>query len=224
MRTLVERGGLGRSICIALIRTGTPGLAQFSPASELGFVGAIHVSCQSVMSENPYEQLNATDTESHHNCVFMWLKLILWQVSMLLAFFGLGAVFGLVASVLAGFAFVPEPSSGLSYGQQFAFITVPACTLLGAAIGFSLGLAYFKQRIIAAVSLIATSSIGWLVTSSQWDSQLRNYGPDQSEVVLYYPPTGMCILSVCVAVWILIHRAVNRRRGTETEHSHATER
>lgn len=126
-------------------------------------------------------------------------------VCVLLSMFGGG--FGFVASIVFGLV-GESPTAGtptLSYGQQFGLIIVPLCTLVGAGIGFAAGIAYARCFRTAVFLLLAISLSGWAATSAMWNSQIANYGRDPSEVVLYYPPSGMCVLALCTAVAICLH-------------------
>ncbi|GAB5407088.1 MAG: hypothetical protein Aurels2KO_53190 [Aureliella sp.] len=132
----------------------------------------------------------------------------------------IGGGVGLAASVFGGFALESHVESTrpdgptLSYGQQFGLTIVPLCVLIGSAIGFSIAVAFLRYPIVAIVLQLVISMLGWMATSSMWNSQIADYGSDPSEIVLYYPPTGMCILALCVAggtLFTLIVRASIRR-------------
>ena len=158
-------------------------------------------------------QLMPTRTPTESRTAFVATLLIMLTV--------IGGGVGLAASVFGGLGLESHAEStrpdgpSLSYGQQFGLIIVPLCALIGSAIGFSLAVAFLRYPIVAIILLLVISMLGWATTSSMWNSQIAEYGPDPSEVVLYYPPTGMCILALFVAgitllTWIvktLIRRA-----------------
>lgn len=88
----------------------------------------------------------------------------------------------------------------LSYGQAFALGTVPICTLLGAAIGFAFSFSLLGNFKLAAAFLFAVSAVGWSLTSDLWSSQIEQHGPDPTEIILYYPPTTLCLIAVGLSV------------------------
>ncbi len=102
----------------------------------------------------------------------------------------------------------------LSYGQQVGMMIVPLCTLIGAAIGFSIAVAFFRYPRLAIILLLTTFFVGWGIRSTTWNSQIANNGPDPSEVVLSYPPMSMCMLAVCVSGVILLWGIVKNHIAT----------
>ena len=135
--------------------------------------------------------------------------------TLLILLTALGGGVGLAGSILGGLALESHVESTrpagpvLSHGQQFGLMIVPLCTLIGAAIGFSIAVAFVRYAILAIILLLITSFVGWRTTTAMWDSQISEYGPDPSEVVLYYPPTTMWILALCVSGAILLWLIVN---------------
>ncbi len=144
----------------------------------------------------------------------------------LILFTVIGGAAGLAGSIFGGLALELHVASTrpagpvLSYGQQFGMMIVPLCTLIGAAIGFSVALAFSRYPILAIILLLTTSFVGWGITGAMWNSQVADYGPDPSEVVLYYPPTAMCILAVCasgvVLVWMIFKTTLRIARPVAT--------
>ena len=61
------------------------------------------------------------------------------------------------------------------------------------------------ERLLLLVALIGTATILRI-----WHQQIAQYGPDPSEMVLFYPPLVLCALaafgSVCVAAMGVAHR------------------
>ena len=133
---------------------------------------------------------------------FVWTPLILFTI--------VGGGIGVVGSIVGGLSLesyvesIRPPGPVLSYGQMFGLIIVPLCTLIGAATGFAVGVACFRQRMLSIFLLLGTAFIGWEMTSSMWTSQISEYGPDPSEAVLFFPPLAMCIVALGAAAFICV--------------------
>jgi pimeloyl-ACP methyl ester carboxylesterase len=116
---------------------------------------------------------------------------------------GLGGFFGSVGYIVAALLLEARSEFAgprLSYGQQFGLISLPLCTLMGAALGFGIALSLARRYLISVVLLVLAALIGWGIVTSMWNEQIARYGRDPSEVVLYYPPLGISILSLAVAL------------------------
>ena len=138
-----------------------------------------------------------------------------------LAFLGLPMIGGIVG--FAGYIFAStilekrdtttEPF--LSYGQQAVLISLPMCTLMNAATGLGIAFKIAGQYVSSVLLLLAVSLCGWAINNSLWNDQIRRYGPDPSEAVLYYPPlacSGIALFTaVIVAVWATL---ANRKQVT----------
>jgi hypothetical protein len=130
-----------------------------------------------------------------------------WRVVLLVALPILGAIFGFIFSITAGFASesarelnVPR----LSYGQAWGLFTLPLCTLTGAAIGLGFSLALSRQ-FVWSVSLLVAVSLGCFEINRQlWNDQIASYGPDPSEAVLYHPPQTLAILAFISALLVIL--------------------
>ncbi|MBM3965966.1 MAG: hypothetical protein FJ308_13020 [Planctomycetes bacterium] len=80
----------------------------------------------------------------------------------------------------------------LSYGQEAGLFSLPLCTVVGAATGFSVAISIMHRHLIAISMLIAVGVLGSGVVASMWSGQISRYGRDPSEVVLYYVPMAAC--------------------------------
>ncbi len=125
----------------------------------------------------------------------------------------LGGVTGfagyIVASGIIEKVYMQHSGDYLTYTQQAGFIILPLCTLLGAAIGFSIAPAFVGRFIVSSILLIVTSLCGTAIVVAMWISQIATYGRDPSEVVLYYPPLCYCAAAFVVAVGMLAARAAH---------------
>ena len=87
----------------------------------------------------------------------------------------------------------------LSYGQQAGLISLPICTMIGAAIGFGVSLSLARRYLFSIVLLLFVWLCGCGIVNSMWNDQIARYGRDPSEVVLYYPPLAFSILALIAA-------------------------
>lgn len=116
-----------------------------------------------------------------------------------------GGVTGFVGYLLAASILDTRDTSAepyLSYGQQAALISLPMCTLTIAAIGLGLAFAVYGQFKISIILLLLVSLSVRTVNNSNWNYQIRTYGPDPSEAVLYYPPLACSGMALLTAVTI----------------------
>ena len=95
---------------------------------------------------------------------------------------------------------VPPNTPSLSYGQEFAFIMLPLAVLFGAAIGSSLALGRIGRKLWCAGGLFISTLVVWGTVSSLWVSQVKQYGRDASEVVLYAPFLAVSVVALIVAL------------------------
>lgn len=116
-----------------------------------------------------------------------------------------GCGIGAAVSILGGMSIeswaesVGRYEPQITYGQQFGMIIVPMCVAIGAATGFSAAVGCLRRPLLAVIMLAIIAVSGWALISSMWNSQIAEYGSDQSEMVLYYPPTAMCLIALGVA-------------------------
>jgi hypothetical protein len=103
----------------------------------------------------------------------------------------------------------------LSYGQQAGIISLPMCTLICAATGLGIAFTISRQYVTSVLLLLAVSLCGWAINNSLWNDQIKRYGPDPSEAVLYYPPlacSGIALsTAVIIAAWSTL---ANRKQVT----------
>ncbi len=133
-----------------------------------------------------------------------------------LAYWGLpmiGGIAGFVGYIFASITLECHDTateSILSYGQQAGLISLPMCTLISTATGFGIALTISRQYVTSVLLLLAVAFCGWAINNSLWNDQIKRYGPDQSEVVLYYPPlacSGLALFSaMAVAAWATLAR------------------
>ena len=138
-----------------------------------------------------------------------------------LAFLGLpmiGGIAGFVGYIFASITLEDRDTATepiLSYGQQAGLISLPMCTLMSAATGLGIAFKIARQYVTSVLLLLAVSLCGWAITNSLWNDQIRRYGPDPSEAVLYYPPlacSGIALFTaVIVAAWAAL---ANRKQIT----------
>jgi hypothetical protein len=108
----------------------------------------------------------------------------------------------------------------LSYGQQAGLISLPICTIIGAAIGLGVSLAFAGRYLVAIVLLILMWLSSWRIMNSMWSDQILRYGRDPSEAVLYFPPIAFSFLALLVALIIgsvagAQRRAKSRDNGSQ---------
>jgi len=128
-----------------------------------------------------------------------------------LAFFGLpmiGGIAGFVGYIFATTILENRDTTTdpvLSYGQQAGLISLPMCTLISAATGLGVAFTIARQYVTSVLLLLVVSLCGWATNNSLWNDQIKRYGPDPSEAVLYYPPlvcSGIALFTaVIVAAW-----------------------
>jgi hypothetical protein len=130
-----------------------------------------------------------------------------WRVVLLVALPILGAIFGFLFSITAGFASesarelnVPR----LSYGQAWGLFTLPLCTLTGAAIGLGFSLALCRQFVWSVSLLVAVSLSCFGINWQLWNDQIVQYGRDPSEAVLFHPPHTLAILAFVGALLVVL--------------------
>lgn len=103
----------------------------------------------------------------------------------------------------------------LSYGQQAVLVSLPLCTLTSAVIGLGLAFAMARKYVMSISLLLAVSLCSWAINNSYWNDQIKRYGPDPSEAVLYYPPlacSGIAILiAAIVATWSFVTRHCDKQ-------------
>lgn len=125
-----------------------------------------------------------------------------------LAFLGLPMIGGIVgfigylfaSTILDNREVTTEPS--LSYGQQAGLISLPMCTFISAATGLGIAFTITRQYVTSVLILLVVSLCGWAINHSLWSAQVRRYGPDPSEAVLYYPPLACSGIALCIAVMV----------------------
>jgi hypothetical protein len=126
----------------------------------------------------------------------------------------LGGVFGFggcifAASMIESRNTATEPI--LSYGQQFGLISLPICTMIGAAIGLGFAFLVARRYAVSILLLLLVSLAGWNLNNSFWNDQIARYGRDQSEAVLYYPPLAFSGLAFFSAVLVAFIAAAKRQ-------------
>ncbi len=128
-----------------------------------------------------------------------------------LAYLGLpmiGGIAGFVGYIFASITLEDRDTATepiLSYGQQAGLISLPMCTLISAATGLGVAFTIGRQYVTSVLLLLAVAFCGWAINNSLWNDQIKRYGPDPSEVVLYYPPlacSGFALFTaMVVAAW-----------------------
>ena len=111
----------------------------------------------------------------------------------------LGAFLGFAGYIAVAFLLEArnEPlSPTLSYGQQAGLISLPLCTIIGTAIGFSVALSRARRYFASIVMLVLVWYSGSTVVNSMWNDQIARYGRDPSEIVLYWPPLAFSMLAL----------------------------
>jgi hypothetical protein len=62
-----------------------------------------------------------------------------------------------------------------------------------------------RQYVTSVLLLLAVAFCGWAINNSLWTDQIKRYGPDPSEAVLYCPPlacSGLALFTaMIVAAW-----------------------
>jgi hypothetical protein len=99
----------------------------------------------------------------------------------------------------------------LSYGQQAGLISLPICTMIGAAIGLGFAFAIVRRYMVSIALLLLVSLCGWCIVNVMWNDQIARYGRDPSEVVLYYPPMAFSMLALAAAFIVGLVAAVRWR-------------
>lgn len=134
-----------------------------------------------------------------------------------------GAFIGFASYIVAAPMLEPQnelPWPRLSHGIQAGLISLPLCMILGAAIGIGIAFAIVRRHLISIVLLLLAGLGNWRVVNSMWDEQIRRYGRDPCEAVLYYPPLGFSILALVVALTVALI-AVVRWRARAAQRSDA---
>lgn len=126
---------------------------------------------------------------------FLWLPMI-------------GGIAGFVGYIFASITLEDRDTATepiLSYGQQAGLISIPMCTLICAATGLGVAFTIGRQYVTSVLLLLAVAFCGWAINNSLWNDQIKRYGPDPSEAVLYYPPlacSGLALFTaMVVAAW-----------------------
>jgi len=125
-----------------------------------------------------------------------------------------GAFFGFAGYIVAAPMLEPQnelPWPRLSHGIQAGLISLPLCMIVGAAIGIGIAFAIVRRRLISIVLLLLAALGNWRVVNSMWDEQIKRYGRDPCEAVLYYPPLGFSILAVVAALAVALIAVVQWR-------------
>lgn len=91
----------------------------------------------------------------------------------------------------------------LSYGQQAVLVSLPICTLVSTVIGLGVAFATARQYVTSVSLLLAVSLCGWLINNAFWSDQIKRYGPDPSEAVLYYPPLACSGIAILIAAIVM---------------------
>lgn len=100
----------------------------------------------------------------------------------------------------------------LAYGQQAGLISLPMCTFIVAATGLGAAFAMNGRYITPVLLLLAVSCCGWAINNSLWSEQIKMYGPDPSEAVLYYPPAACSGIALAAAVVIAAWAILSSRK------------
>lgn len=113
-------------------------------------------------------------------------------------FGGLAGFFGYIVSalVLEQFFMPTGPAVKLSYGATAALITLPICTVLGAATGFAIAFVWVHRWWVCSILLLLIALLGMAIVLPMWNQQLARYGRDPSEMILFYPPLMLCGLAI----------------------------
>lgn len=133
-------------------------------------------------------------------------KRILIALAIMILFTFIGGATGAAVSIFGGGWLESWVESSrtigprITYGQMFGMVIVPMCVLIGAATGFAIAVGWLRYSLTAVFLLSTTAFLGWGYTTSMWSSQIKTYGTDPSEYVLFYPPMAMSILAAGVAV------------------------
>ena len=117
----------------------------------------------------------------------------------------LGGFIGFAGYIAAALMLEPRPGPfepTLSYGQQAVLISLPFCTVIGCAIGFGVAFLLVRRYLVSIVLLFVVSLISWGMVNSMWRDQIKHYGRDPSEVVLYYPPLAFSVLALAIALLV----------------------
>ena len=99
----------------------------------------------------------------------------------------------------------------LSFGQQFGLISLPICTMIGAAIGLGFAFSVARRYTVSIILLLLVSLAGCTLNNSFWNDQIARYGRDPSEAVLYYPPLALSGLAFITAVLVAFVAAAKRQ-------------
>ncbi len=125
----------------------------------------------------------------------------------------LGGVFGFGGCIFAASMFESRNTATepiLSYGQQFGLISLPFCTMIGAAIGLGFAFSVARRYTVSILLLLLVSLAGWTLNNSFWNDQIARYGRDPSEAVLYYPSLALSGLAFITAVLVAFVAAAKR--------------
>ena len=126
-----------------------------------------------------------------------------------------GGVAGFTGYLFAAFILENRVTSGepiLSYGQHAGLISLPMCTLISAAIGLGLAFSIIRQYATSILILLLVSLSGWAINNSLWNDQIRTYGPDPSEAVLYYPPLACSGIALFIAAVVAARALLEKRK------------
>lgn len=100
----------------------------------------------------------------------------------------------------------------VSYGQQTFLISLPLCTLLGAAVGFGFAFLTVGRKRTASLLLLTTAICGTLVVAGMWIVQIADYGGDPAERVLFWPPMAISVIAALggIALRLSVSRKATR--------------
>ncbi|HBE68798.1 MAG TPA: hypothetical protein DDW52_11685 [Planctomycetaceae bacterium] len=121
----------------------------------------------------------------------------------------LGGVAGFIGYIAAAIAIESRIERSpiepvLPYGQTAAFLSLPLCTLVLASTGVAIALALTQSLRASIGALIHVFAIGSGITCLFWASQVRQFGRDPSEYVLFLPPLVCSLCPLFVAAIIAL--------------------
>jgi hypothetical protein len=81
-----------------------------------------------------------------------------------------------------------------------------------AATGFGVAFTIGRKYVTSVLLLLAVAFCGWAINNSLWNDQIKKYGPDPSEAVLYYPPPACSGLALFTAMIVAAWATLKSRR------------